>query len=158
MSDLLLDVAGLIARANDDPQGFSLLAMVLGLFETGYLYDAGRGFFEYNRGHLSRDAPRMAARRADAMYRGAMLAWHLDDEGRSRETDLLATDWFRHADRDLDELRSDLGLRPKSSAALDAGSVGPWEHGGISPFQYENGRRTAEAEGREYESYGATPP
>ena len=48
--------------------------MVLGLFETGYLYGAAKGFFEYDRGHLSRDVDRMAARLADAMYRGAILA------------------------------------------------------------------------------------
>ena len=41
-----------------------------GLFETGYLFDAAKGFFEYDRGHLSRDIDRMAVRLADAMYRG----------------------------------------------------------------------------------------
>jgi hypothetical protein len=152
-----IEVFGLIARANDDPRAFSLLAMVLGLFETGYLYDAAKGFFGYDRGHLSRDAERMATRLADAMYRGAMLAWHLDDHGRSDETDLLATDWFEHADRQLDDVRTDFGLVPKSTRAITAGSVSPWELGGISPFQYEQGQRVAEAEARPYESYGASP-
>ena len=69
-----IEVFGLISRANDDPGAFSLLAMVLGLFETGYLYGAAKGFFEYDRGHLSRDVDRMAVRLADATYRGAMLA------------------------------------------------------------------------------------
>ena len=110
-----IEVFGLIGRANDDPAGFSLLAMVLGLFETGYLYGAAKGFFEYNRGHLSRDADRMGVRLGDAMYRGAKLAWHLDDTGRSNETDLLATDWFQHADRQLDELRAEFGLLEKSA-------------------------------------------
>ena len=157
-SDQLL-ASGLpvIARANDDPRAFSLLAM-LGLFETGYLYGAARGFFGYNRGHLSRDADHMAQRLADAMYRGAKLAWHLDDHGRSDETDLLATDWFEHADRQLEEVRADFGLLPKSSRTLAAGSVSPWEPGGISPFQDEQGRRAAEADGHPYESYGASPP
>ena len=152
-----IEVFGLIARANDDPAAFSLLAMVLGLFETGYLYGAAKGFFAYNRGHLSRDADRMGLRLGDAMYRGAKLAWHLDDTGRSNETDLLATDWFQHADRQLDELRADFGLLEKSARARDAGSVSPFEPGGISPFQYENGQRVAEAEGRPYDSYGAVP-
>ena len=152
-----IEVFGLIARANDDPAAFSLLAMVLGLFETGYLYGAAKGFFEYDRGHLSRDADRMGLRLGDAMYRGAKMAWHLDDTGRSNETDLLATDWFQHADRQLDELRADFGLLEKSARARDAGSVSPFEPGGISPFQYENGQRVAEAEDRPYDSYGALP-
>ena len=32
-----IEVFGFIARANDDPRAFSLLAMVISLFETGYL-------------------------------------------------------------------------------------------------------------------------
>jgi hypothetical protein len=99
----------------------------------------------------------MARRLADAMYRGAKLAWHLDDVGRSDDTDLLATDWFDYAERDVDDVREELGLLPKSERAVGCGSVGPWEHGGISPFQYEQGQRAAQAEGREYESYGARP-
>ena len=152
-----IEVFGLISRANDDPRGFSLLAMVLGLFETGYLYDAAHGFFGYDRGHLSRDADRMAARLADAMYRGAMVGWHLDDLGREAETDLMATDWFAHADRPLDEVRADLGLLPRSARAVAAGSTTPWERGGISPFQFEQGRAAAAADGRVYESFGAAP-
>jgi len=153
-----IEVFGLIGRCDDNPQGFTLLAMVLGLFETGYLYGAARGFFGYNRGHLSSDADRMSRRLADAMYRGAKLAWHLDDIGRSDDTDLLATDWFDYADRHVDDVREELGLLPKSERAIECGSVGPWDPGGISPFQYEQGQRAAEAEGREYESYGASPP
>jgi hypothetical protein len=152
-----IEVFGLIARANDDPEGFSLLAMVLGLFETGYLYGAAKGFFEYDRGHLSRDSDRMAIRLADAMYRGAKLAWHLDDTGRSDATDLLGTDWFVHADRPVDEVRADFGLLPRSPRAVAAGSTTPWERGGISPFQFEHGRTVARGEGRAYESYGAEP-
>jgi hypothetical protein len=152
-----IEVFGLIARANDDPRAFSLLAMVLGLFETGYLYGAAKGFFGYDRGHLSRDAQRMATRLADAMYRGAKLAWHLDDQGRGGETDLLATDWFVHADRPLDDVRADFGLLPKSPRAIAAGSVSPWQTGGISRFQHEQGQRVADAEARPYEPYGASP-
>ncbi len=152
-----IEVFGLIARANDDPHAFSLLAMVLGLFETGYLYGAAKGFFGYDRGHLSGDVDRMSVRLADAMYRGAMLAWHLNDTGRSGQTDLLATDWFAHADRPLDEVRADFGLPPRSDRAVAAGSRTAWEPGGISPYQFAHGRAVAEAEGREYESFGAEP-
>jgi hypothetical protein len=153
-----IEVFGLIARCNDDSRAFSLLAMVLGLFETGYLFDAAKGFFEYDRGHLSRDIDRMAVRLADAMYRGAMLAWHVNDTFPGRSTDLLTTDWFDHADRALEDVRAELGLLPRSARAVAAGSKTAWERGGISPFQYAHGHSVAEAEGREYEAYGAAPP
>ncbi len=153
-----IEVFGLIARANDDPGAFALLAMVLGLFETGYLYGAAKGFFEYDRGHLSRDVDRMAVRLADATYRGAVLAKHVNDSGRgSKATDLLATDWFAHADRPIDEVRAEYGLVPRSAAAIAAGSKTAWEPGGISPFQYAHGRDAAHAEEHEYDSYGAEP-
>ncbi|HEY3724811.1 MAG TPA: hypothetical protein VGN59_15770 [Acidimicrobiia bacterium] len=152
-----IEVFGFISRANDDPAAFALLAMVLGLFETGYLFNAAKGFFEYDRGHLSRDADRMAVRLADAMARGANAAWFLDDHGRDDETDFLATDWFEFADWSLPDVRRHFGVPAKSAKALAAGSVTPWEAGGISPFQYSHGREAAEATGREYDSYGATP-
>ena len=50
-----LEVFAFIARANDDMRGFSLLAMVVSLFETGYLR-RGAGLFEASPGHhRSRD-------------------------------------------------------------------------------------------------------
>jgi hypothetical protein len=152
-----IEVFGFISRANDDPAAFSLLAMVLGLFETGYLFNAAKGFFEYDRGHLSRDADRMAIRLADAMARGANAAWFLDDDGRDQETDFLATDWFEHADRPLQDVRAHFGVPPKSAKAIAAGSVTPWEPGGISSFQYRHGCESAAEQGWEYDSYGATP-
>jgi len=152
-----IEVFGLISRCNDDPEAFALLAMVLGLFETGYLYGAARGFFEYDRGHLSSDADRMAVRLGDAMARGARLAWHLNDTGRGDCTDLLATDWFAYADTPVDDVRTDLGLPPRSERAIAAGSTTPWEPGGISPYQFAQGRTAADAEGREYDAYGASP-
>jgi hypothetical protein len=36
-----------------------------------------------------------------------------------------------------------------------AGSVGPWEPGGISPFQERFGKELAAKENRPYESFGA---
>jgi hypothetical protein len=138
-----IEVFGLIARANDDPHGFTLLAMVIGLFETGYIPNAA-GLFQYDRGHLSKAG--MACRLADAMRRGARS---------SIDSDLLAVDWFELADRPVDELRETFGLLPKDPDAVAAGSRGPWEPGGISPFQFNAGRTAAETEGRPYDPYGA---
>src|SRR5213078_3812359 len=47
-----LEVFAFIARANDDMRAYSLLAMVLSLFETGYLRTRA-GLFESDPGHLS---------------------------------------------------------------------------------------------------------
>jgi hypothetical protein len=145
-----LEVFGFIARANDDPRGFSLLAMVVSLFETGYLA-TGAGLFESYPGQLSADG--MAVRLADALRRGA-LSHGLD--GRP-DVDLLAVDWFALADRPVDDLRQRFGVVAKSTTAVAAGSVGPWERGGISPYQYDTARRAALEEGRAYDSFGATP-
>lgn len=152
-----IEVFGFISRANDDPSGFSLLAMVLGLFETGYLFNAAKGFFEYDRGHMSRDTDRMATRLADAMARGANAAWYLDDHDRSGDTDFMGIDWFQYADWQIDDVRRHFGVPKKSEKAVAAGSVTPWEPGGISPFQHQHGRELAEQQGLEYDSYGATP-
>jgi hypothetical protein len=136
-----IEVFGLIARANEDPRGFSLLAMVIGLFETGYI-PAAAGLFHYDRGHLSKAG--MASRLADAMRRGAACG-----------KDLLAIDWFELADRPVNEARIKLGVAEKDSEAVRAGSRGPWEPGGISPFQFNAGRSLADAQGRPYDAYGA---
>ncbi len=143
-----IEVFAFISRANDDPRAFSLLAMVISLFETGYLA-SGAGLFAYDRGHLSHEG--MAIRLADALRRGALVGTHADGP------DLLRIDWFERAHLPIDAVREEFGIVAKSDAALAAGSVGPWEAGGISPFQYEAGRRKAEAEGRVYDSFGATP-
>ncbi|HTL84958.1 MAG TPA: hypothetical protein VL856_07240 [Acidimicrobiia bacterium] len=143
-----LEVFGFISRANDDPRAFSLLAMVISLFETGYLA-SGAGLFQYDRGHLSHEG--MAVRLADAMRRGALVAAH------SGGPDLLRIDWFEHADRPLDDVRAEFGVVAKAERAVQAGSVTAWEHGGISPYQYDCGKRAADAAAREYDSYGASP-
>ena len=44
---------------------------------------------------------------------------------------------------------------PKRDAAVSAGSVGPWEPGGISEFQWAAGEALAAAQDRPYEPYGA---
>jgi hypothetical protein len=145
-----LEVFAFIARANDDPRGFSLLAMVVSLFETGYL-ETGAGLFEAFPGQLSRDG--MAVRVADALRRGARTHG-LDG---APDIDFLAIDWFAVADRPVADLRAELGVPPKSTAAVRAGSVGPWEPGGISEYQYATAAETAAASGRVYDSYGALP-
>ena len=139
-----LEVFAFIARANDDPHAFSLLAMVVSLFETGYL-SSGAGLFEASPGHLSQSG--MAERVADAMLRGARCQGSIDF--------LRRVDWFELADLNVGEAQRHFGLTPKSSGALQAGSVGPWEPGGISPFQLGAGMRLAESEGRTYEAFGA---
>lgn len=138
-----LEVFAFIARANDDMRGFSLLAMVVSLFETGYLR-SGAGLFEASPGHLSKSG--MAVRVADAMRRGALCEGSID---------YLRTDWFELADLSLEEARSHFGVPPKSETARQAGSVGPWEPGGISPFQLKSGMTLASNEDRPYEAYGA---
>jgi hypothetical protein len=143
-----LEVFAFISRANDDPRAFSLLAMVISLFETGYLA-SGAGLFEYDRGHLSHEG--MAVRLADAMRRGALCAAH------AGSPDFLAHDWFAEAHRPIAEIREQFGVVPKSERAIEVGSVTPWEPGGISAFQYDYGQKAAADAGRSYDSYGATP-
>ena len=144
-----LEVFAFIARANDDPRGFSLLAMVVSLFETGYLA-TGAGLFESVPGQLSRHG--MAVRVADAMRRGA-VSHGLDGHP---DVDLMAVDWFTLADRQVDELRDAFAICPKDARAVAAGSVGPWEAGGISEYQDRTGRAAAAREQRGYEAYGAS--
>ena len=146
-----LEVFAFVARANDDMRGFSLLAMVVSLFETGYLR-AGAGLFEASPGHLSAGHG-MAFRLADAMRRGALCT---DRVTGSDSIDYLRVDWFDLAPLPLDDVRGRFHVTPKADVALAAGSVGPWEPGGISPFQERCGRELAEREQRAYESYGAT--
>jgi hypothetical protein len=145
-----LEVFALIARANDDPKGFSLLAMVVSLFETGYLR-SGAGLFEASPGQLSHEG--VAVRVADAMRRGALA-----HTATSPSVDFLAVDWFDLAHLSLGEARTHFGLPPKSRRAVEARSAGPFAPGGISPYQERHGREAAAAVGRAYESFGATPP
>ena len=60
-------------------------------------------------------------------------------------------DWFEYADLPVQEVRDRFSIPPKSDRAIAAGSVGPWDHGGISEFQLAAGRALAEREGRDYE-------
>ncbi len=133
-----IEVFAFMARANDDPRAFSLLAMVVSLFETGYLA-AGAGLFEADPGHLAQKG--MATRLADAMRRGALT---------TGSHDLLDLDWFAIADRPIAVVRHEIGLVDKSPDALHAGSVGPRQLGGITAYQLNSARQAALREGIEY--------
>jgi hypothetical protein len=107
------------------------------------------GLFQYDRGHLSHAG--MATRLGDAMRRGALSA------AANHSIDFLAVDWFEHADEPVESVRNRLGIVAKDWRAIDAGSVTPWERGGISPYQFHAGARAAEEAGRSYDSFGAEP-
>src|SRR4029450_3924776 len=100
-----LEVFALIARANDDYRGFSLLAMVVSLFETGYLR-TGAGLFESSPGQLSHEGA--AGRAADATRRGALA--HTDQP---TSIDFLAVDWFALAELPITEARTHFGIEHK---------------------------------------------
>jgi hypothetical protein len=140
-----LEVFAFIARANDDPRGFSLLAMIVSLFETGNLA-AGAGLFEANPGHL-RDAG-MAVRVADAMRRGALVRG---------SQDFLGVDWFAIAERPVDDVRREFEVTGKSAEAVAEGSRGSWEDGGITPFQLNSARQAAQRAGRPYVPWTPDP-
>jgi hypothetical protein len=152
-----IEVFGLIARANPDFGAFALLAMVLNLFETGAIAQGAGGFFERDAGHISADAERMGIRLGDAMARGKRIARSLAARRLGTEADLLSVDWFSHADQDLAAVRTRLGLPPKTDRAIAAGSIGPFQPGGISPYQARQGKRQAAQAGRIYDGWGATP-
>jgi hypothetical protein len=139
-----LEVFAFIARANDDPRGFSLLAMIVSLFETGYLA-SGAGLFEAGPGHLGSSG--MAARLADAMRRGAML------EG---SHDFLDVDWFSLADRPVSVIRRELAMTPKQLAS-GVVSPGPWQDGGITAYQLDTARAAAEAGRGDFRPWAPDP-
>ena len=143
-----VEVFGLISRANDDPAGFALLAMSISLFQSGVI--GASDVFGRERLDLTRNSRKIGIRLADAMYRGAIVAANFGGQ------DLLAVDWMSMADRDIDEVRSLMGLPAKSSVTLEHGSVGPWDEGGITSFQLSAGRSLAAELGEEYDSFGAS--
>jgi len=72
----------------------------------------------------------MPARVADAMRRGSLCR---------ESVDYLRTDWFELAGLSVEEAREHFGVPAKSPTAVAVGSVGPWEPGGISEFQFDAG-------------------
>ncbi len=145
-----IEVFSFISMANQDARAFSLQAMVLSLFESGHLA-TGAGLFESDTGHFSADGERMAVRMGDAMRRGFLCGT------RATGDDLLSIDWFSLANEPLEDLRRRFHVVPKSQEAWEAGSVTAWERGGISPFQYDQGRAVAEARGSRHQPHGASP-
>jgi hypothetical protein len=143
-----IEVFALISRAIEDPRGFSFLAMIIGLFETGYVPKAA-GFFSADTGHLHHAG--MAERLADAMVRGKAIA------DACPGVSLMDLDWFAHADRPVEDVREEYHVPPKSDEVLAIGSPGPFEPGGFTIFQLDMGRRIAAEEGRPYDAFGATP-
>jgi len=139
-----LEVFGFIARANDDMRAFSLLAMVVSLFETAYL-PTGAGLFQSDAGHLSQAG--VATRLGDALRRGALCTGSVD---------FLRIDWFEFADRPIEQVRAHFGVVAKAPVAVDQGSVGPWQRGGISPFQWKAGQALARSRGATYDAFGAS--
>jgi hypothetical protein len=107
--------------------------------------------FEYSVGHLS-TGDGVSVRLADAMRRGALCH---DCETGEDSIDYLRIDWFELAPLPIDEVRERFRVQPKSEAAIAAGSVGPRDPGGISPFQLDSGQRFADGLGVPYESFGA---
>jgi len=105
-----IEVFSFIASSIPDPSGFTYLVVILGLFETGYVALVP-GVATADPGHLS--TPGGPTRFADALRRG--LAMNLDVMG--------GVDWFEYADTPIDDVRTKLGVVPKSADALAAGSL-----------------------------------
>ena len=49
-----------------------------------------------------------------------------------------------YAARPIADVRAELAIVRKADFAIESGSVTAWEPGGISPYQYECGRKAAE--------------
>ena len=123
-----IEVFGLIGRADPDPKGFAWLATLIGLFETGYVADAGFFTGDLRERHL--DSADMHVRLADAIRRGKVVC---DAIG----VDLLEVDYHDLAPLDVVEACAEIGLPAKSRRALDAGSPGLFDRAGMSRIQQE---------------------
>ena len=121
-----LEVFALIGRADPDPKGFAWLATLIGLFETGYVADAG--FFSGDLRERRLDRVEMHVRIADALRRGQHLCRQLG-------VDLLEIDYHTLAARPIAEVRAELGIDPKGDQALSAGSPGAFDPAGMSRIQ-----------------------
>ncbi|MEX0663683.1 MAG: hypothetical protein WD598_02790 [Acidimicrobiia bacterium] len=121
-----LEVFAFIGRADPDPKGFAWLATLVGLFETGYISDAG--FFERDVREHNIQAPGMHYRIADAIRRGKAVCERYD-------RDLFMVDYHALADRSIDEMCGQLGIPPKSPEACESGSAGVFERAGMSEMQ-----------------------
>lgn len=130
-----LEVFALIGRADPDPKGFAWLATLIGLFETGYVADAG--FFSGDLRERRLDSPEAHIRLADALRRGGILCQELD-------TDLLEVGYHEYAERPVEEVRAQLGFVAKSPKSVDAGSPGVFDIEGMSLIQQQYAASLAE--------------
>jgi len=121
-----LEVFAFIGRADPDPKGFAWLATLTGLFETGYIPTTG--FFDRDVREPVIQAPGMHLRMADAIRRGKVVC---DAYG----VDLFEVDYYDLAARPVAEVGEMLGVPPKGSGAVQAGSVGPFVPEGMSETQ-----------------------
>ncbi len=121
-----VEVFALIGRADPDPKGFAWLATLVGLFETGYVADAG--FFTGDLRERQLETPAMHVRLADAFRRGRDLCDRLG-------IDLLELDFHELAARPVAEVRRELGFGPKGEVATAAGSPGAFDRAGMSRIQ-----------------------
>ena len=148
-----LEVFAFIERANDDPRAFSLLAMVVSLFETGYLR-TGAGLFESDVGHLSAGTS-VAVRLADAMRRGALCHDQVRGTG---GIDFLRQDWFSVAELPVEVVRRRFCVPPRSAEAVGrriGRAVGA--RAASAPSSWKPGGPWAAREGRSYSAHGAVP-
>lgn len=123
------EVFALIGRADPDPKGFAWLATLVGLFDTGYVADAGFFTGDLTERHI--DRPDMHTRVADALRRGR-------DACDALGTDLLDVDFHERATRPITEVQAELGVPDKSDDAVEAGSPGVFELAGMSRIQREH--------------------
>ncbi len=123
-----LEVFSLIGRADPDPKGFAWIATLIGLFETGYVADAG--FFTGDLKEQRLDSAAMHSRVADSLYRGRVVCERLG-------TDLLEVDYHEYAAHPIEDVNAALGIVPKSERALRAGSPGLSDLDGMSRIQRE---------------------
>ncbi|MFA5884038.1 MAG: hypothetical protein WDA60_09340 [Acidimicrobiia bacterium] len=123
-----MEVFAFIGRADPDPMGFSWLATMVGLFETGYVHE--QGFFHSNVREHTLQTSGMAHRLADAIRRGKVVQEHYD-------TDLFAVDYHALATTPLIDVRAMLNVPPKGPEALEAGSPGIFDPEGMSEAQRE---------------------
>jgi len=123
-----MEVFAFIGRADPDPMGFSWLATMVGLFETGYVHE--QGFFHSNVREHTLQMSGMAHRLADAIRRGKFVQEHYD-------TDLFAVDYHALATTPLHDVRALLHVPPKGAEALEAGSPGIFDPAGMSEAQRE---------------------
>jgi len=121
-----LEVFAFIGRADPDPKGFAWLATLIGLFETGFIEDAG--FFERDVREHNLRASGMHIRLADSIRRGKIVSEHYG-------TDLFCVNYHALAARPVEEAREILRVPEKGPDARACGSPGAFDRDGMSEIQ-----------------------